>query len=64
MNTVIASDGIPDIQAQAHDITRRQLQEWFVWMDRISFGRRAAGQDDQVVPQDIPVGPVLKFADH
>ena len=35
MNTAIADERIPDIQAQAHDITRRQLQEWFVWMDRI-----------------------------
>jgi hypothetical protein len=35
MSTAIASDEIPDIQTQAHDITRRQLQEWLVWMDRI-----------------------------
>ena len=35
MSTVIASEEIPDIQTQAHDITRRQLQEWLVWMDRI-----------------------------
>jgi hypothetical protein len=36
MTAAIASDEIPDIQTQAHDITRRQLQEWFVWMDRIA----------------------------
>ena len=35
MTAAIASDEIPDIQTQAHEITRRQLQEWFVWMDRI-----------------------------
>lgn len=35
MNAVTASDEIPDIQTQAHEITRRQLQEWFAWMDRI-----------------------------
>jgi hypothetical protein len=35
MNTAIAGERMPDIQTQAHDITRRQLQEWFVWMDRI-----------------------------
>ena len=35
MSTAIASDEIPDIQTQAHDIIRRQLQEWFLWMDRI-----------------------------
>src|ERR1035437_6153557 len=30
--------------------------------DRISFGRGAAGQDDQVVPQDVSVNAALKFA--
>jgi hypothetical protein len=35
MSTAIASDEIPDIQTQAHEITRRQVMEWFVWMDRI-----------------------------
>jgi hypothetical protein len=30
--------------------------------DRIGFGRRAAGQDDQIVTQDVPVGPVLEPA--
>jgi hypothetical protein len=35
MNAVIANDRIPDIQTQARDITKRQLQEWFDWIDRI-----------------------------
>ena len=35
MNAAIAIDGIPAVQTQAHDITRRQLLEWFDWMDRI-----------------------------
>jgi len=39
---------------QSHDATQ---------FDRISFGRSAAGQDDQVVPQDMPIRPALKFAD-
>jgi hypothetical protein len=26
---------MPDIQSEAHDITRRQLREWFNWIDRI-----------------------------
>jgi hypothetical protein len=25
----------PDLLAQAHDITRRQMQQWFDWMDRV-----------------------------
>ena len=35
MSGVIANDRIPDIESQARDITRRQLQEWFDWIDRI-----------------------------
>ena len=35
MNAAIADEKIPDIQSQAHEITRRQLQEWFNWMDGI-----------------------------
>lgn len=35
MNALVATNRIPDIQTQARDITRRQLQEWFDWMDRI-----------------------------
>jgi hypothetical protein len=35
MGSAIASDEIADIQTQAHEISRRQLNEWFVWMDRI-----------------------------
>jgi hypothetical protein len=33
MNAVIASERLPDFQAKAHDLTRRQLEEWFGWMD-------------------------------
>jgi len=35
MNAATVGDRIPDIQTQAHNMTRRQLQEWFVWMDHI-----------------------------
>jgi len=35
VSTTIASERIPDIQTQADNITRRQLQEWFAWMDQI-----------------------------
>jgi hypothetical protein len=30
-NTV--SDALPDIQAQARDLTLRQIEQWFEWMD-------------------------------
>lgn len=35
MNAAIAAERIPDIESQAHEITRRQMQEWFLWMDGI-----------------------------
>ena len=35
MSTAVANDEIPDIQTQADEMTRRQVKEWFVWMDRI-----------------------------
>lgn len=35
MNVAIAHDRMPDIQSEAHDITQRQLREWFNWIDRI-----------------------------
>jgi hypothetical protein len=35
MSTAVANDEIPDVQTQADEMTRRQVGEWFVWMDRI-----------------------------
>ncbi len=35
MNAIAVEERIPRLQSQAHDITRRQLQEWFDWMDGI-----------------------------
>ena len=35
MSAPVAYEGIPTIQSEAHDIARRQLQDWFNWMDRI-----------------------------
>jgi hypothetical protein len=35
MNVAVTHDRMPDIQSEAHDITKRQLREWFNWMDRI-----------------------------
>ena len=40
MSTAIASDETPDLQTQAHDTTRRLLQEWLVWVDRILDNHR------------------------
>ncbi len=35
MNTAIADERITDIQTEPRAMIRRQLQEWFVWMDCI-----------------------------
>jgi hypothetical protein len=35
MSVAIADGGVPDIQHQAHDLTKRQMQQWFDWMDGI-----------------------------
>ena len=35
MNTAIAGERIPDIQTQSRAMIRRQVQEWFEWMDHI-----------------------------
>ena len=35
MNAAIAESKIPDIQSQARGMFRRQMQEWFVWMDHV-----------------------------
>jgi hypothetical protein len=35
MNTATASERMPDIQTQPRAIIRRQVQEWFEWMDHI-----------------------------
>ena len=35
MNAAIADERIPDIQTQPRAMIRRQMQEWFEWMDHI-----------------------------
>jgi hypothetical protein len=35
MSVAVANDRSRDIQGEAHDMTKRQVQEWFNWMDRI-----------------------------
>ena len=33
MNAVMSDNRVPDIQAQARDLTIRQMEQWFDWMD-------------------------------
>jgi hypothetical protein len=33
MNAVMLDGGVPDIQAQTRDLTIRQMEQWFDWMD-------------------------------
>lgn len=35
MSATIANGKIPDLQTEAREITRRQMQEWFDWIDHI-----------------------------
>jgi hypothetical protein len=35
MSTVVASEGISEIQMRPRTMIRRQVQEWFDWMDHI-----------------------------
>ena len=52
MNVTIANDRISDMQAQAHEMIQRQLQESFGWMDdildvhRSNFVFRAATKEE------------------
>lgn len=53
MKAAIASSRIPDVQSQARDITMRQLQEWFDWMDRILDIHRANFVFRQPAPKEL-----------
>ena len=35
MSAATANGTIPDVQTQAHELTKRQMQQWFDWMDGI-----------------------------
>src|SRR4051794_34966698 len=35
MNTALASTGIPDMEAQAHQLIERQVQDWFDLCDQV-----------------------------
>ncbi|MGO8766834.1 MAG: hypothetical protein ACLQSR_17085 [Limisphaerales bacterium] len=41
MSMVVASEEISDVQAQPRAMIRRQMQEWFAWMDHILDIHRA-----------------------
>lgn len=35
MNAVIANEDVPDIRAESRQVIRRQIEEWFRWMDHV-----------------------------
>jgi hypothetical protein len=53
MNTAIAGERIPDIQTQPRAMIRRQVQEWFEWMDHILDVHRSNFVFRQPVPQQL-----------
>jgi hypothetical protein len=44
---------IPDTQTEAHEIIRRQMDEWFGWMDRILDIHRANFVFRQAAPAEL-----------
>ncbi len=53
METAIANGMVPDIPSQAHEITTRQMQEWFNWMDRILDIHRSNFVFRQPTPKEL-----------
>lgn len=53
MNLATASDTIPDIQTEAHEIAKRQMEIWFRWMDRILDIHRANFVFREVTPREL-----------
>lgn len=49
------TDGIkiPEIQTQAHEITRRQMEEWFRWMDGVLDVHRSNFVFRNASPKDL-----------
>jgi hypothetical protein len=41
VSVAITNSTIPDFESQAHELTRRQLQQWFDWMDHLLDIHRA-----------------------
>jgi hypothetical protein len=35
MNAAVADGPVHDIQAEAYDLTKQQIEQWFGWMDRM-----------------------------
>lgn len=46
-------DQAPNMQAQGHDITKRQIQNWFDWMDRILSLHRSQFVFRQATPEQL-----------
>ena len=54
MNAVLTTGfKIPDIQSQALDMTRRQVEEWFRWIDRILDIHRSNFVFRDATPKDL-----------
>ena len=53
MSAAIANDKIPDVETEAHEITRRQMQVWFEWMDRILDVHRANFVFREATPREL-----------
>jgi hypothetical protein len=53
MSATISGAGPSDIQSQAHEITRQQMQQWFDWMDRILDIHRANFVFREATPAEL-----------
>jgi len=53
MNLATANDTIPDIQTEAHEIAKRQMETWFKWMDRILDIHRANFVFREATPREL-----------
>src|SRR3989442_5704296 len=53
MNTVTTNRRIPDIQSQANELTKRQMQEWFDWMDGILDVHRSTFVFREATPTEL-----------
>jgi len=50
---MITATGRADVEAEAHEITRREMEAWFDWMDRILDVHRANFVFRQAAPNEV-----------
>ena len=53
MKEAIASGMAPDIRSRAHEMTKRQMQEWLGWMDHILDIHRSNFVFRQPTPKEL-----------